>query len=79
MLRRNLRIDYPSIQAKAYVGLVLPQMEYCGAVWDPHTKGNIRALEMIQELSKYSQMCPELLPQYLKYDRYVTPVKVVHA
>ena len=32
----------------AYKQLVLPSMEYCATIWDPHHQGDIKRLEMIQ-------------------------------
>ena len=42
-LKRNLRINSPSLKAKAYQGLVRPKLEYCASVWDPRPRVQSRA------------------------------------
>ena len=34
-LKTNLRVNSSTLKAKAYKGLVRPQVEYCSRVWDP--------------------------------------------
>ena len=46
-LRRNLHNCNSDIKHLAYKSLVLPTLEYCAAVWDPHTDTNIDKLEQI--------------------------------
>ena len=50
-LKRNLRVKNPELRQKAYVSVVLPQLEYCYSVWDPRrgveNNGSYR-VEMIQ-------------------------------
>jgi len=46
-LRRNLHNCTTDIKHLAFKSLVLPTLEYCAAVWDPHTQTNIQKLEQI--------------------------------
>ena len=48
MLKRNLRIRDSDIKTAAYTTYVRPRAEYAVCAWDPHTKGNIERIEMIQ-------------------------------
>jgi len=48
LLRRNLHSCPRSTKETCYKSLVRPQLEYTSTVWDPHTKSNIKALEMVQ-------------------------------
>ena len=34
-LKRNLKINSPTIKEKAYKSIVRPKLEYCNTVWDP--------------------------------------------
>ena len=36
------------VKLQAYKSLVLPHVEYCSSVWDPHTKSNIKKIEAVQ-------------------------------
>ena len=36
-LKRNRKINNPSIKSNAYKSLVRPILEYCSTAWDPHT------------------------------------------
>ena len=47
-LGRNLRISCKSIKEQAYKMLVRPVLEYAAAVWDPHTKQDIKEVEKVQ-------------------------------
>ena len=47
-LRRNLRINSPSLKSVAYKSLVRPLLEYSSAAWDAYTKDNVKKLEMVQ-------------------------------
>ena len=47
-LRRNLGAAPQKLKVQAYKSLVLPHIEYCSTVWDPHTKNNIQKLEAVQ-------------------------------
>ena len=48
LLRRNLRVDSPSIKSMAYKSLVHPVLEYFSAAWDHYTKDNTYKVEMVQ-------------------------------
>ena len=48
MLKRNLKVNSPTIKAKAYNTLVRPLVEYSAAVWDPHTQTKIKQIESVQ-------------------------------
>ena len=47
-LRRNLRINSPSLKSVAHKSLVHPLLEYSSAAWDAYTKDNGKKLEMVQ-------------------------------
>ena len=47
-LQRNVQISCPRLKTTAYQTLVRPTLEYATTVWDPHTKGNIYKIEMVQ-------------------------------
>ena len=47
-LYRNLRHCPPHLKERAYKQIVLPSIEYCSAIWDPHQQSLIHKLEMIQ-------------------------------
>ena len=47
-LRRNLSSAPQKVKLQAYKSLVLPHVEYCSSVWDPHTKSNIKKIEAVQ-------------------------------
>ena len=47
-LRRNLRINSPTLKTLAYNTLVSPTLEYASIVWEPYTKMNIDKLEIVQ-------------------------------
>ena len=47
-LTRNLRNSPRYFKEYAYKQLVLPSIEYCCSIWDPHQKYLIDKLEMIQ-------------------------------
>ena len=47
-LRRNIYMCPPKVKEKCYEVYVRPTLEYCGSVWDPHTKSNIDKIERIQ-------------------------------
>ena len=45
---RNLSRYNTNIKIHAFKILVLPHLEYCDTVWDPHTHNNINTLDAIQ-------------------------------
>ena len=47
-LQRNLRGCSRTLKEHSYKQLVLPTIEYCSAIWDPHHQNAIHQLEMIQ-------------------------------
>ena len=47
-LKRNINISNKGIKEKGYKSLVRPTVEYASAAWNPHQKGDIQKLEMIQ-------------------------------
>ncbi|CAH1248772.1 Hypp8402 [Branchiostoma lanceolatum] len=48
MLRRCLRISSTAAKERAYMALVRPVLEYGCCVWDPHTREQVRSVEMVQ-------------------------------
>ena len=40
----------PAIRAQLCHTAVLPRIEYCGALWDPHCQSDVQALEMLPGL-----------------------------
>ena len=50
-LKRNLKSAPQDIRETAYKTLVRPQVEYCGAIWDPHTAELTKQVEMVQRRS----------------------------
>ena len=47
-LRRALHHCPPHLREHAYKQIVLPSIEYCSSIWDPHQQTLIHKLEMIQ-------------------------------
>lgn len=47
-VKRNLKACTQDIKNLAYCTLVRPSLEYCGAVWDPHTADLTSKLEAVQ-------------------------------
>ena len=47
-LKRKINISNKSIKEKTYKSLVRPTVEYASGAWNPHQKGDIQKLEMIQ-------------------------------
>ena len=47
-LKRNLHSCHKHFKEYAYKQFLLPSIEYCCAIWDPHHQNDISKLEMIQ-------------------------------
>ena len=47
-IRRNLSSCTKDAKSSAYLSLVRPTLEYCSAVWDPHTKEHIHKIDKVQ-------------------------------
>ena len=47
-LRRTLHHCPSNLKEHAYKQIVLPSIEYCSSIWDPHQKSFIHKLDMIQ-------------------------------
>ena len=47
-LQRNLRTRPTYLTEQAYKQLVLPLLEYCAPIWDPHYQTDINKLESVQ-------------------------------
>ena len=48
LLRRNMRHTPKAVKEVAYQTLVRPRLEYCSAIWDPHTAILKNKLEKVQ-------------------------------
>ena len=47
-VKRNVKTNNSKVKELAYKTLVRRQVEYASPVWSPHTKENIKKIEMIQ-------------------------------
>jgi hypothetical protein len=47
-IKRNITTTNQKVRELAYKTLVRPQVEYVSTVWSPHTKSNIKKVEMVQ-------------------------------
>ena len=47
-VKRNVKTNNSKVKELAHKTLVCPQVEYASPVWSPHTKENIKKIEMIQ-------------------------------
>ena len=55
---RNLKNSYPKTKQHAYLSLVRPLLEYCSAIWDPHSATHITAIEKVQrKAARYVTNC----------------------
>ena len=50
-IRRNIKSKSKDVRESAYNTIVMPQLEYASAVWDPHTKEHISKIEMVQRMA----------------------------
>ena len=50
-LKRNLKINSPTIKEKAYKSIVRPKLEYCNTVWDPKS---IKKSQRRQKIKPYA-------------------------
>ena len=48
ILEETLKNGSTHLKQLAYKQLVLPSMEYCAAIWDPHHQVDIKKLEMVK-------------------------------
>ena len=48
MLQHNLSHCPPELKEMSYEAIVRPQLEYCAAVWNPHTTRNINKIKAVQ-------------------------------
>ena len=51
LIHRRLHHAPTSVRRKIFTSVVLPKLEYCCAVWDPHLKKDISALESVQKFA----------------------------
>jgi len=47
-VRRNININNPEVDERAYKTLVRPILEYSSTVWDPHTTSAVKKIESVQ-------------------------------
>ena len=56
-LKRNFGVNSSTLKAKAYIGLVHPQVEYCSCVWDPRpgveNKGSYKIERMQRRVGRW--------------------------
>ncbi len=50
MIHRQFHQSPPNIRNQIYRSSVLPRLDYCGAVWDPHHHTDIQKLEKVKNL-----------------------------
>lgn len=51
LLHRSLYRSPPLIRKQIYQSAILPKLEYCSSVWDPHHRSEIEALEGVQKFA----------------------------
>jgi hypothetical protein len=73
-LRRNLRHSFQATKVNAYKTLVLPHLEYCASIWNPHTKEQVKKIEMVQR--RAARFTTNRYPQYQQRYRYVEPTSM---
>lgn len=83
-LKQNLRVNSPTLKAKAYTSILHPQLEYCSAVGDPtvENSGSYK-LEMVQPwgtrwaLGRYQQSASAQLENFRVEKSWWIPDHVV--
>ena len=50
-INRQFKNSPPNIRALLYRTAILPKLEYCCSVWDPHLSTDIRSLENVQKFA----------------------------
>ena len=51
LFRKFYHHSPPSVLLQLYLSLIRPHTEYAAAVWDPHLKGDILAIERLQKFA----------------------------
>ena len=51
LLHRKFSQAQPSLRKKIFRSVILPQLDYCSSVWDPHLKKDISALDKVQKFA----------------------------
>ena len=51
LIHRRFHQAPPQVRAKLYRSAVLPQLDYCSAVWDPHHQSDIQTIESVQKFA----------------------------
>ena len=87
-IHRYLSQSPPNVRHQIYHATVLPKLEYCCAVWDPHYVSDIDALENVQKFagrvitrqwhSDYHTLCSTLNWQPLSIRRKLQKLKVCY-
>ena len=87
-IHRHLSQSPPNVRHRIYRATVLPKLEYCCAVWDPHYVSDIDALESVQKFagrvitrqwhSDYHTLCSTLNWQPLSVRRKLQKLKVCY-
>ena len=49
LLHRKFHQASPQVRSKLYSSVILPKLEYCSSVWDPHQAKYISMLESVQK------------------------------
>ena len=71
-LNRNLPLCNQRLHEYSYRQLVLPVLDYCATVWDPHYQNAVNQLEMIQhQAAHFVVNCP--WTKYHHHDSVVFP------
>jgi len=72
LVKRNLKYLTTESFTLLYKNMVTSQLDYCSTVWSPYRKGNIDALEKVQNKAT------KILPQFknLKYEDHLRACKL---